>query len=152
MRLACALVICAVFAQVEYEADINGIKQMCSILGFAGKCVVLGPSEVVATVIFAKAASELGENGSLIAPAAFGPGSTVTTKFGTKLDLLVFTTANWQYAGPTAERSSPGSELESRYRASSCSRFVEVLQALMAALTFATFRLTRRPQGPSTSY
>ena len=38
------------------------------------------------------------------------------------------TTANWQYAGPTAGRSSPGSELESRHRASSYSRFVEVLQ------------------------
>ena len=38
------------------------------------------------------------------------------------------TTANWQYAGPTAGRSFPGSELESRHRASSYSRFVEVLQ------------------------
>ena len=38
------------------------------------------------------------------------------------------TTANWQYAGPTAGRSSPGSELESRHRASSYSRFFEVLK------------------------
>lgn len=90
MRLAVALVIFAVFAQAEYEVDINGIKQMCSILGSAGKCVVLGPAEVVTTVIFAKGASELGENGRLIAPATFGPGSTVTSRFGTKVELLLF--------------------------------------------------------------
>jgi len=38
------------------------------------------------------------------------------------------TTANRQYAGPTVGGSKPGSELESRHRASSYSRFVEVLQ------------------------
>ena len=74
---------------MEYEADINGTKQKCIILGSAGKCVVLGPAEVVATVIFAKGASELGENGSLIAPATFGPGSTVPSRFGTKVELLL---------------------------------------------------------------
>jgi len=38
------------------------------------------------------------------------------------------TTANWQYAGPAARGTSRGSELESRHRALSYSRFVEVLQ------------------------
>ena len=37
-------------------------------------------------------------------------------------------TANWRYAGPTAGGSIPGSEVESLRRASSCSRFIEVLQ------------------------
>ena len=38
------------------------------------------------------------------------------------------TTATRQYAAPTAGRSPPGSELESRYRASAKSRIAEVLQ------------------------
>ena len=38
------------------------------------------------------------------------------------------TTANWQCSGPTAGRSSCGSEMESRHRTSRHSRFVDVLQ------------------------
>ena len=53
------------------------------------------------------------------------------------------TTANWQYAGPTAGRSSRGSELESRHRASSYSRFVEMLQVLSPVGVTASQQLRR---------